>query len=243
MTEKNMKIFRSDIESSRFRLAALQQPHDRSPHSIKLAIGARVMLTTNMLQEAGLVNGSTGTVYDVLCHNKNVTLAALTCESQKIAAEKHLKPLTVLVQFDKEYYSGSLPSFLDEYGVKRVVPIVAVASTATFAMPCTDGRGKTSSIRVTRWQLPLRVCWAITIHKTQGMTCDNGLLVDVGGGNTVKGAAYVAVSRVRRLDDLFLTGTMLSESHFVCNPSLLKEYARLKKLATQTKTMNDAMIE
>ncbi|CAK9092712.1 ATP-dependent DNA helicase PIF1 (DNA repair and recombination helicase PIF1) (PIF1/RRM3 DNA helicase-like protein) [Durusdinium trenchii] len=54
-----------------------------------------------------------------------------------------------------------------------------------------DGREKI--ILASRSQFPLRLCWAMTIHKSQGMTC-NWLEVDLEGCFE-KGQAYVALSR------------------------------------------------
>jgi ATP-dependent DNA helicase PIF1 len=53
-------------------------------------------------------------------------------------------------------------------------------------------------------QVPLRLAWAVTIHKSQGQTYDE-VLIDMGRGAFSPGQTYVALSRVRSLDGLYLT--------------------------------------
>ena len=53
-------------------------------------------------------------------------------------------------------------------------------------------------------QIPLRLAWAVTVHKSQGQTYEE-VIVDMGAGAFSPGQTYVALSRVRSLEGLYLT--------------------------------------
>lgn len=53
-------------------------------------------------------------------------------------------------------------------------------------------------------QFPLRLAWAVTIHKSQGQSYDSAV-IDLGNGAFSPGQTYVALSRIRSLEGLYLT--------------------------------------
>jgi len=76
--------------------------------------------------------------------------------------------------------------------------------------------GKTKAIIS---QLPLRLAWAITIHKSQGMSLDTAV-IDLS--RTFEyGQGYVALSRVRRLTGLYLLG--YNEKAFLTHPQMREQ--------------------
>lgn len=90
----------------------------------------------------------------------------------------------------KGYTPGGLPivQFLS-------VPERVIVDRANWWLNDYDGIGRS--------QIPLKVAFAITTHKAQGATIDSAL-VDVGSSTFEFGQAYVALSRVRSLDGLYV---------------------------------------
>ena len=59
-------------------------------------------------------------------------------------------------------------------------------------------------ITATFTQYPIKLAWAVTIHKSQGQTFEN-VILDLDTGSFAHGQTYVALSRVVSLEGLFLT--------------------------------------
>ena len=63
---------------------------------------------------------------------------------------------------------------------------------------CTwDGKSGVCS----RLQIPVRLTWAITVHKSQGLTLQKAM-IDLGDREFAAGLSFVAISRVRTLEDI-----------------------------------------
>jgi len=88
-------------------------------------------------------------------------------------------------------------------------------------------------------QLPLRLAWAITIHKSQGMSMD-AAEIDLSKA-FVPGQGYVALSRLRTLDGLLLRG--INDMAFSVHPEvesldehLLRESLKWEKVISRFET-------
>lgn len=105
---------------------------------------------------------------------------------------------------ERKYVNGSIGTVID-FEPYTDYPIVEFRNGKEVSMlPDTwelrDGDKKRASIS----QIPLRLAWAITVHKSQGMTLD-AARIDLRKA-FVEGMGYVALSRVKNLNNLYLMG-------------------------------------
>ncbi|OFX67480.1 MAG: hypothetical protein A2X12_02685 [Bacteroidetes bacterium GWE2_29_8] len=69
-------------------------------------------------------------------------------------------------------------------------------------------------------QFPLKLAWAITIHKSQGLTFDK-VVIDIGGGAFASGQMYVALSRCKTLNGIYLK-TPIRDKDIIVDSSLIE---------------------
>lgn len=105
---------------------------------------------------------------------------------------------------NKQYVNGSIGKVVD-FDPLTDYPLVEFRNGRTITVaPETwelrDGDKKRAGIT----QVPLRLAYAITVHKSQGMTLD-AAKIDLGKA-FVEGMGYVALSRVRSLNSMYLVG-------------------------------------
>ena len=105
---------------------------------------------------------------------------------------------------ERKYVNGSLGTVIG-FEKGSDYPVVEFRNGKTVTMKpdsweLRDGDKKRAGLS----QIPLRLAWAITVHKSQGMTLD-AARIDLRKA-FVEGMGYVALSRVKRLDSLSLLG-------------------------------------
>jgi ATP-dependent exoDNAse (exonuclease V) alpha subunit len=83
-------------------------------------------------------------------------------------------------------------------------------------------------MQCSRTQLPLQNAFALTVHKTQGLTLDQ-IIISLDEGMFSPGHAYTALSRVRSWQHVNITA--LSMAAFNVDQDAVQEYKRLENLA------------
>jgi hypothetical protein len=91
----------------------------------------------------------------------------------------------------------------------------------------------------TRKQVPIRLAYAMTIHKSQGQTLDMAV-IDLGSKETQLGLTYVALSRLRHINNLLIQPFTFERLEKIKKseslPPRIHEEKRLKLLAEQLKS-------
>ncbi len=134
-----------------------------------------------------------------------VELLAKSCLApEKLILKKGALVMFVKNGFDKGYVNGTLGEIVG-YEDDTEYPIVKVKNGREIvARPedwIIDDEGV---VKAQVSQIPLRLAWAITVHKSQGMSLD-AAVIDLSK-SFVPGMGYVALSRVRTLKGMKLVG-------------------------------------
>jgi ATP-dependent exoDNAse (exonuclease V) alpha subunit len=114
---------------------------------------------------------------------------------------------------------GRVVDFVDE------LPIVALPNGREITVERHSWKlEEDGKVRAEVAQLPLRLAWAITIHKSQGMSLD-AAEIDLSRSFT-PGMGYVALSRVRSMDGVYLAG--INRMALSMHPMIFEFDARLQ---------------
>jgi hypothetical protein len=148
---------------------------------------------------------------------------------------KNARVMFVKNNYEAGYVNGTLGTVtdFDEEGW----PIVYTASGKRIvASPMPWQITEENKILAEISQVPLRLAWAITVHKSQGMSLD-AVEVDLSK-SFEKGMGYVALSRVRTLSGLKLLG--LNDMALEVNEDILEFDKELQELSEKAQTYINA---
>jgi len=147
-----------------------------------------------------------------------------------LSPEKLFLKIGASVMFTKNnpkegYVNGTLGEIVD-FDKATDYPVVQTKYGHQIdVLPADWAVEENGKIRAQVSQLPLRLAWAITVHKSQGMSMDEAImdLSDV----FEYGQGYVALSRVRRLSGLYILGW--NQKTFQVHPEVLAKDEISKK--------------
>ncbi len=180
--------------------------------SLKLKVGARVMLVFNVSIPDSLINGAMGTVKG-FCYGK---------DGKEI--------IGVFVKFDNPEigrdHGERHKHLIAKYPKIEGIPIFK--STLEYQKSAAkSSRQHGTKCRVS--QFPLRLSWASTAHKLQGTTIKKGNdLVVHGHKRLPKNMVYVMLSRVSDIKNVFIDDEFDFDK-ILCHPASAEENEKLKK--------------
>ena len=164
------------------------------------------------------------------------TLKSSVRAPENLTLKKNAKVMFVKNNFDMGYINGSMGEVIgfeedDELGMLPKVKMTD--GTTLFVAPETwsvdnEGGKAIASLQ----QVPLRLAWAITIHKSQGMTLE---AAEINLSHTFeKGQGYVALSRLKSINGLRLLG--FNEQALELDSLAIKADRRFQELSIEAES-------
>lgn len=144
--------------------------------------------------------------YEMITKGKGVILEGLkkNCLADELLTLKiGAKVICIKNAQDRSYVNGSMGTVVSFN--KEGSPVVELVNGKKVTIVADSWKiEEDGKVKAELQQLPLKLAWAITVHKSQGMTLDNAH-VDLSRA-FASGQGYVALSRLRSLEGLYLEG-------------------------------------
>jgi len=153
--------------------------------------------------------------------------------TEVLKMKKGAEIMCIKNNFEMGYVNGSRGKIVD-FELDTRYPVVELYSGQRVTLkPESWSIEEEGRIKASIKQIPLRLAWAITIHKSQGMSLDNAE-IDLGKTFTY-GMGYVALSRVRTLEGIILKS--LDKKALLVDPRVLEVDRELKNQSAQNKIL------
>lgn len=130
------------------------------------------------------------------------------------------------LDLDAGICNGSIGVVVDFYGIQSPLPVVKFSNGVIKTIPIKYWQSEEYPTLAVG-QIPLCLAWAMTIHKIQGATLSMAEM-DIGSGIFECGQSYVALSRVKDLSGLYLSG--FSPERIKVNQKVRSFYARIPEV-------------
>lgn len=172
----------SDIKRQVCKGIAENLLSDMEANTLRLKVGANIIFTTNYDKDLKLNNGRMGKIIDIGRYGET---------------NKDDLVLDPIINADLANPSEQYYIVIEDFdGVRHTI------NTYTKRV---DGKDFSCS----RTQFPFKLAWAISIHRSQGMSID-AAIIDISKSFTY-GQSYVALSRVTNINGLFISRVDLSK--------------------------------
>lgn len=172
-----------------------------------------------------------------------VPAVIMTLKKNCLSPEMLKLKVGALVMFTKNNFEeGFVNGTLGEItGFDKGLPVVKTSDGAEIIPDYEEWSIKEGERVIAKiQQIPLRLAWAITVHKSQGMSLDSAI-IDLSGAFEY-GQGYVALSRVRSLSGLFLEG--LNDKALEMHPEVVEKDVHFIEMSDlMDKQMKDFSVE
>ncbi|MEA3512184.1 MAG: AAA family ATPase [Campylobacterota bacterium] len=154
--------------------------------------------------------------------------------SEQLTLKKDAVVMFIKNNPEKGFINGSTGVVID-FSKDNNLPIVKLSNGYTIKVELDDWTIENDKGKITAKvsQLPLKLAWAITIHKSQGMTLD-AAQIDLSKTFEV-GQGYVALSRIKNIDGLKLMG--FNDTALSVDPLILSIDSRIKQSSQKAKDL------